>query len=329
MEFRKAAERLHRNRTIVFIVGPTAVGKSEIAVWLARKLNGEIISADSMQVYRGMDIGTAKPGKRLCRAVRHHLIDILEPSTAYSAFRFRTLALKKIGEIHRRGKIPFIVGGSGLYVRALLRGLEGESKPDPALRRNLQTVFQREGLPAMVKNLEQLDPAGAMKVDKKNARRVLRALEILMTGEEPLAKRSQQQKSLKDLGYQPVLAGINFPRARLYERINQRIDRMFRQGWVPEVRRLLKKKIGITAKQALGYRELILLLALKLTKKEEKGKLSQIREIIKQQTRRFAKRQQTWFRKEEGIHWFSIEGFADTPDAAAHILNWMVEQPDR
>ena len=348
---------------VLFIVGPTASGKSALALELAKRLGGEIISADSMQVYRGMDIGTAKPSKEERARVPHHLLDILPPSKSFSAFEYRKLALEKIREIVRRGKLPIVAGGSGLYVRALLRGLDERPGGNPRLRRRLEAEIKRKGLASVFRRLEKADPAAAAKVDSQNARRVIRALEIWEARkkkkpgpfaslrmrpscchpEEAEGRRRISKQSLRALGFEPVVVGILKDRAELYAAIHGRVEEMFRRGLADEVRRLSKKKLSVTARQAIGYKEILAALkkgvilrpkaeesrsfaqafcsprrgSLRMTTTEPVSPVSST-DIMKA-TRRFAKRQMTWFKREEGIRWVLWPAGAAVSDIADRV----------
>lgn len=285
---------------VLFLVGPTASGKSALAVELARRLGGEVVSADSMLVYQGMDIGTAKMTAKERRGVRHHLIDIIPPSQEFSVFEFRRRALKCIADIARRGKLPIVAGGTGFYVRALLEGIQPQPAADPAVRAKLEGEAAEYGLPALYDRLRRLDPVRARQIDPNNKKRVIRALEILLLSGKRISSNKKKEPSLRQLGFRPVVIGLTIDRAMLYERINRRVDRMFRRGLAREVRRLTKQKISLTARQGVGYKELF-----------EKGTvpflgkrgLSPFQERIKQATRHLAKRQWTWFKREKGIRW--------------------------
>lgn len=289
-------------KKVFFILGPTAVGKSEIAVELARQLDGEIISADSMQVYKGMDIGTAKPSLRLRNKIPHYLIDVVSPSTAFSVFRFRQLALKAIQKICAKGKVPIVAGGSGLYVRAILEGISEQPGADPELRKELSQAAAEKGLPALYQKLQEQDPLLAAKIKPADKKRIIRALEIIhVSGQRP-SDWYQKKTSLQALGFEPVVIGMTKDRALLYRDIETRVDEMFRRGFVQEVKTLMRTRMSRTAREAIGYREISQAL-----RKPGFGpaSLPPLKEIIKRNTRRFAKRQMTWFKKEKGIQWLS------------------------
>ena len=295
-----------------FLVGPTAVGKSVVALELARQIDCEIVSADSMQVYRGMDIGTAKATAAERAVVPHHLIDVCEVSDVFDAKRFVELASKAIADIHSRGKLALVVGGTGLYVRALRRGLfEGPSRNEE-LRARLETM----AAPELFEELQRLDPQTASRIDRRNPRRLVRALEVFYETGKPISELQKQWKTphlnpLPTSGERKRNAGggqgeevaVCLSRARndLHARIERRIDEQIQAGWVAEVQRLMG--LGLeknpTALQAAGYRELAAHLRGELP-------LDEAVALIKTRTRQLAKRQLTWFRREPQLQWIEI-----------------------
>jgi tRNA dimethylallyltransferase len=286
---------------VLFLVGPTAAGKSEIALRLAKRLGAEIISADSMQVYRGMDIGTAKPSRAARRAVRHHLIDVAGPRREFSVYDFRRRALKVLGALRSRGRLAIVAGGSGLYVRALLEGLPEQPGGDKKMRAALEACAREAGPGALYADLEQLDPAAARRIGRHNARRLIRALEICRLSKKTLSEWHARREPLEALGYEPLVIGLTRERPDLYARINARVDRMFRRGLAREVRKLHAAGLSKTAAQAVGYKELAGVLSSE--DRPARAGLKAARERIKINSRRFAKRQMTWFRRERGIRW--------------------------
>jgi tRNA dimethylallyltransferase len=284
--------------TVLFIVGPTASGKSALAVALAKKLGGEIVSADSMLVYKGMDIGTAKPTKKERGGILHHGLDLIPPTKSFSVFAYRQFALKAIRATLKRGKIPILAGGTGFYVRALLEGLSPLPGTHAAIRRELEREALEKGLPALYKRLLKLDPPRAKAIGPHNQRRILRALEIyLVSGKKP-SQTSPKTPGLRELGYRPVVIGIHRDRDALYRKINRRVDTMFRKGLVREVKRLARKKLSRTALQGVGYKE-----TLDWIYGKSERPLAEVKDRIKQTTRHFAKRQWTWFKRERGLRW--------------------------
>lgn len=278
-------------------MGPTAVGKSDLAVRLALQFKGEVVSADSRQVYRGMDVGTAKPGSDQLRLVRHHLIDILEPDQEYSLAAFLLLARRAIRGTRRRGHLPILAGGSGQYVWALLERwrLPG-AHPDPELRRQLERKLAQEGLAPLLVELERRAPAAARRIDRRNPRRVLRALELALGGQLPRPRRARA------LPASTYAIGLTLPRAELYRRIDQRIDRMLESGLLDEVR-AVRERCGPTAPVlgSLGYGQLVAHLEGRLT-------LPAAVSRIKTATHRFARQQYNWFRLGDSrIHWYNAD----------------------
>ena len=282
---------------VLAIVGPTATGKSALAMALAERLSGEIVNADALQVYRGFDIGTAKPGAEERARVPHHLIDILEPHEPYSAGEFARRAQEAIAEIHGRGRVPIVVGGSGLYLRALFQGMSPMPPGDPEIRRKLRERLDEEGLPALVQELWRLDPATAARLKPGDTQRVLRAIEVFLAAGRPLSALIAEQP----FGTQRIAAihvGLTVPRGILYDQIAGRVSRMMEAGWLEEVAGLLRQGLspGLPAFQAIGYRQLVRHLI-------GEGSLSEAVGETIQATRRFAKRQETWFRRESDVTW--------------------------
>ncbi len=282
----------------LLLAGPTAVGKSEVALNLALRLGGEIISVDSMQVYRGLDIGTAKPSPAQRAQVPHHLIDVAGPAESFDAARFVRLAKEAIAEIRGRGRVAVLCGGTGLYFRALLEGL-GEAPPaDPALRRLLEST----PLPELLSELAQRDPSSYARIDRQNPRRVIRAVEVIrLTGQPFSSQRARWDAS--GSGAAPECAfGLSRAPGDLRQRIDERVDEMFRRGLVQETEGLLKQGLAgnRTAMQALGYRQAAEHLA------GERGLAATI-ELVKIRTRQFAKRQMTWFRRQLRLNWVPIQ----------------------
>ncbi len=290
---------------VLFIVGPTASGKSALAVALAKKLGGEILSADSMLVYQGMDIGTAKPTKKERGGIPHHGIDLIPPTKTFSVFAYRQFALKAIKAIVKRGKIPIVAGGTGFYIRALLEGLSPLPGTHAALRRELEREALEKGLPELYARLLKMDPARAKAIGPHNQRRIIRALEIyLVSGKKP-SDAIRKTPGLLELGYSPVVIGIHRDRDALYRKINRRVDAMFQRGLVREVKRLARKKLSKTALQGVGYKELLGHPSLTpgVDSRSRLPVSKEVKDRIKQTTRHFAKRQWTWFKREKGIRW--------------------------
>ena len=308
---------------VLVLVGPTGTGKTKLALRLAKKFPIEIISADSMQLYRGLDIGTAKPTRTEQRCVKHHLIDLVPPSKNFSVYLFRKKALAAIQSTLKRDRIPVVVGGSGLYVRALLNGLTQYPKPVRGLRTVLEKDFKREGVSTLYKRLKALNGSYAEGIDPENPRRVIRALEIVLSGKSATPGKTTELPSLKDLGYEVKVFGISMERNKLYGQVEKRIDQMFRKGWLTEAKRLSKKRLSRTVKQAIGYRQIWEsgLLA-GGTKKREAFKL--VSDSIKLATRHLVKKQFTWYAREPWIEWFDVtspEGFKHAEAKIGEELN--------
>ena len=290
---------------LLVICGPTASGKSELAIRLASQLDAEIINADSMQVYRGMDIGTAKPTPAQRAAVRHHLIDVADPDRLFSAADFAHAADRAIAEITARNKRVIVVGGTGLYIRALLKGLVDSPSGAGDIRRELQEEAQTIGNPAMLEKLRQVDPESAGRIHANNRVRIIRALEVYRLTGIPLS-RYQQEHCFGDQRYESLQIGIQVERAELYRRIDERVERMMAEGLPDEVRGLLAAGYGcdLKAMRAIGYKETAACLT------GNCGMEEAVR-LIKRDTRRYAKRQLTWFKADPDILWLEYsEKFA-------------------
>ena len=297
-------------KKILAVLGPTAVGKSALALRLAREIGGEIVSADSRQVYRYMDIGTAKPSKEQRAAVPHHLIDVADPDEEYSLALFLRQAGAAIEDIQSRSRLPILVGGSGQYVWALLEGWQVPNvPPDPALRRRLEQKAASEGARALYEELSGLDLAAARRIDPENVRRVVRALEVHHS-----APQSAKEAPRSAPAYEQVVLGLTLERADLYERADRRVDSMIEAGWVEEVRRLLDRGFGpeLPSLSSLGYMEVAQHLSGEYSIEEAVVK-------IKLRTHRFARQQYGWFRLEDQrIRWF--QGKPDgVEEAAAYV----------
>ncbi|HEX9941755.1 MAG TPA: tRNA (adenosine(37)-N6)-dimethylallyltransferase MiaA [Thermoanaerobaculia bacterium] len=286
---------------VLAIVGATATGKSALGMALARILQGEIVNADALQVYRGFDIGTAKPSPADRERVPHHLIDVLDPHEPYSAGEFARRARDAIAGIQGRGRVPIVVGGSGLYLRALFEGISPVPPGDPGVRHGLRSRLEAEGLAPLRAELARLDPPTAARLPAGDTQRILRALEVALVSGRPLSSWIAEQP----FGTQRIAGvriGLTLPRSILYDRIAGRVAWMLEAGWSEEVAGLLRRGLSprLPAFQAIGYRQLVRYL-------EGNGSLEQaVAEIVKE-TRHFAKRQETWFRKEPDVTWFSAQ----------------------
>ena len=296
---------------LICLLGPTAVGKTEIAIQLAQRLNAEIISVDSRQIYRQMDIGTAKPTSQEQQAARHHLIDCVDISQPFSVADYQSLADTTITDIQDRGKWVLLVGGAGLYFRAVVDGLFEGPGADAALRERLEGEAAQHGVDVLHNRLRTCDPESADRIHPNNVVRVIRALEVYELTGTPMSQLQQQWHPEKQR-YPFIAFGITMPRALLYRRIEQRVDVMLANGLIAEVESLLAGGYArdSVALQSFGYRELIVYLDGNCTYMEAVSQL-------KQNTRRFAKRQLTWFRKDTRIEWLDRES---TPNIVGNIL---------
>jgi len=289
----------------LLLAGPTAVGKSEVALLLAERLNGEIVTVDSMQVYRGLDIGTAKPSPSDRARVPHHLIDVVDLAEPFDAAQFTRLASQAVADIQSRGRVPILCGGTGFYFKAFLEGL-GEAPPaDPAVRAELAAT----PLPELLKELEQRDPETFARINRQNPRRVIRAVEVIRLTGKPFSVQRAAWHPASSIQY-PVsgLWGLTRSAADLHSRIDARVDAMFRQGLVAETEQLLKRGLeqNNTAMQAIGYRQVV---------EHFRGKrlLPETIALVKIRTRQFAKRQMTWFRRQGRLTWIHLQP-QDRPD---------------
>ncbi len=285
---------------LVAIIGPTAVGKTRLAIQLALAVNGEIVNADSRQIYRYMDIGTAKPTAEERALVPHHLVDIIEPDAEFSLAEYQRLANDAIQDIQRRGKVPFLVGGSGLYVWAVLEGwMVPKVAPDVVFRQGLEKRAEMGQGDDLYRELKAIDPAAAEKIDPHNIRRVIRALEVNKLSDSKFSRLQKKQAP----PFETLIIGLTGERKELYRRADERADNMLRQGFVAEVETLMKKGYGLNlpAMSSIGYREMGQYLEGGMTIEEAVYK-------IKTGTHRFIRHQYAWFRlKDERIKWFDIE----------------------
>ncbi|MGQ9501633.1 MAG: tRNA (adenosine(37)-N6)-dimethylallyltransferase MiaA [Anaerolineae bacterium] len=298
--------------SLIVIVGPTAVGKTALAVQLCQRYHGEIISADSRQIYRRMDIGTAKPTPAERSAARHHLIDIIEPNQTLGVAEYQSLAYAAIEDVLRRGRIPFLVGGSGQYVYAVIRGWKvPRVPPDHQLRAELEAEAQRVGAYALHARLAVLDPQAAARIDYRNVRRVIRALEVCLKTGKPISAQQGAQPPL----YRVLQIGLTMPREQLYLRVDARVDRMMAEGLLDEVRGLMAQGYDLTlpAMSGLGYRQIGEYLAGHVSLEEAVRR-------IKKETHRFVRQQYNWFRLDDpAIHWVDVNS-ADAFKAASRLI---------
>lgn len=285
-------------KRVIFIVGPTAIGKTSLGLKLAKRLRGEVISADSMQVYKGMDIISQSPSRKEKLLVKHHLVGCLDPGKEYSAAIFLKKASSAISSMIRRGKIPIIVGGSGLYIKALADGLFPSPEADHRFRKKMGEYVRRYGAPKLHAKLSTIDPQAAKGIHPNDSRRIIRALEIYDSTGKTMTELKRQTKGLGEY-YDIKIFGLTAPRDRIYKRIDSRVDEMFASGIINEVERLRKKRLSKTAKAALGFKEVSGYL-------DGEYGLEKAMDMVKLNTRHFAKRQLAWFRPDNRIKWFDV-----------------------
>ena len=303
---------------VIVIVGPTASGKTSLSIELAKKINGEIVSCDSMQIYKDMDIGSAKPSKEEMQGIKHYMIDEVIPTQRFSVAEYKKKAELAIEEILKNGKVPIVVGGTGLYANSLIYGIEYSNiEFDGKYREKLMKIAQsEEGLKSLYEEAKRIDEKAMEKISPNDQKRILRILEIYnATGK---TKTEQEEISRKnEVKYDYNVFAINIERTILYERINKRVDMMIEQGLIEEVRKLIEKYPEFpTAMQAIGYKEIVQYFDGKITKEEAIEK-------IKQETRRYAKRQITWFKRIENIKWLNgLEKTQNNINIILEVMNW-------
>ena len=309
----------HSTLPIVVIVGPTAVGKTAIAIEVAECLATEIVGADSAQMYRFMDIGTGKPSARDRARVPHHMVDILDPDERFSAADFAAKARSIIDALKARGRVPLVVGGSGLYIRGIMQGFFPAEGADWALRQELKEEAVVHGVEHLHRELANVDPEAAAKIHPRDLRRVVRALEVCRRSRQPI---SVLQRSTSSRGYPGVVIGLYRERTELYRRIQERVDAMMAAGWLEEVRGLKARgyKADLLAMQAIGYRQLFAHL-------EGRTGLADAVQEIKRDTRRYAKRQLTWFRHMEGVRWVDLSLLGTTAEAVRTVMRIVAAPP--
>lgn len=309
------------SRPLIILTGPTAVGKTALSIGLAKAVEGEIISADSMQVYRGMDIGTAKILPSEMQGVPHHLIDILDPAEPFHVAAFQEYCKRCIKEIYERRHVPILVGGTGFYIQAVLYNIDfTQTDADTAYREELQQEAKEQGAEALHHKLIQIDPEAAGQIHPNNVKRVIRALEYYhQTGQKISAHNAEEQQ--KNSPYQFRYYVLSLPREILYQRINQRVDQMRREGLEDEVRKLADAGCTreMVSMQGLGYKEILQAFDGEIT-------LEEAYEKIKQETRHFAKRQFTWFRRERDVTWLQKENFLSEQELLEYCIRDLQEQ---
>lgn len=307
-----------KQNSLIVVVGPTASGKTALAVELAKALDGEVVSADSMQIYEGMDIATAKPDQEEMQGIPHHLIGFLPPENRFSVAEYAPMARKTIDDILSRGKVPILAGGTGLYVQAVVDHIlyDQDAAADPALRKKLEALAAAEGNKAVWDMLNEIDPETAVRLHPNNLGRVIRAIEVLSTSGYSI--RHQEASSRREpCPYQCCQIGLRYAdRAVLYDRIDRRVDRMMEAGLLQEAEAFWKMGLTNTAAQAIGYKELFEYF-------EGRQTLAETIERLKTGTRHYAKRQLTWFGRDERIHWIQPDALPANKTVLQCALEWI------
>lgn len=313
------SEHLCRHRPLVVLLGPTAVGKSRVALHVARHCETEILTADSRQVYRGMDVGTDKPTVTERQGVPHRLIDLVDPYEAFNAGRYRRVALEEVDRLYAANRLPFVAGGTGLYIRTLVRGLCSAPEADPEVRADLQKLRDQKGRNGLYEELMRVDPMAAVRLHPNDESKVMRALEVYRLSGRPIST-FQAEHQFHDRPFSALLIGLQRPTDALYRRIEERIDWQLSHGMIEETRSLLDQGYGreLASMKGLGYRQVGAFLA------NEYDYAEMVRRF-KRDTRRFAKRQMTWFRKESGTVWLPI-GEGEAPEHTAERVIKQIEQ---
>jgi len=309
-------------KPLIVIAGPTACGKTNLSIQLAKKIDAEIISADSMQVYKYMDIGTAKPTKEEMENIPHYLIDEIEPDEEFNVAIFQEKAKKYLEMIYNKNKIPILVGGTGFYIQALVYDINFmETNNDYEYRSYLEKLAKEKGNQYIHEILKKVDPVSALKIHPNNVKRVIRALEYYKQTNKPISQHNEEEKNKKVSPYNTAFFCLNMKRETLYKRIEQRVDKMIEAGLIEEVQALLKKGYSpdLVSMQGLGYKEIVLYLHGKIS-------LEEAIYIRKRDTRHFAKRQLTWFKRQENPYWINIDDFGfDMDIILAKMLNYIEE----
>jgi tRNA dimethylallyltransferase len=302
-------------KRIIFLVGPTAVGKTETGIFLAKKLNAEIISCDSMQIYKGIDILSSQPTPAQARRVAHHLVGMIPPTQSYNVSRYRKAAVRTIKDMRRRKKLPLFVGGTGLYMNMLLDGIFSNKGEDPDIRARLAQEAHARGSVFLHERLQRVDPEAAARIHCNDIKRIVRALEVFEVTGKPISQLQKERKGLWQQ-YDIQIFCLTMELASLYARIEARIDKMFRKGAVREVERLRKYRLSKTARYAIGIKEISGYL-------QKEYPLDEAKRLMKLHTRHYARRQLTWFRKDKRIQWIEITRHERSAAVAGSILKIM------
>jgi len=302
--------------SVIVIAGPTCSGKTSVSIELAKKFSSEIISADSRQIYKFLDIGTAKPSQSELNQVKHHLIDCFTPDVEYNASKFEFDAIDIINKLHKDGKTPIVTGGSGLYIRALVNGIFDSADTDDEFREEIMEKRKQFGDEYLYEELKKVDPESASKMLPQNWKRVIRALEVFHLSGEPIWKLQESHK--REIDFNFIQFGLNWKRDILYKRIEARVDMMIEAGLIEETKKVLEMGYSknLNALNTVGYKEIIAYL-------ENEIPLDRAVELIKRNTRRYAKRQMTWFRKDERIKWIDINSEEDLNDLPVQIIEFL------
>jgi len=299
-------------KKVLFLVGPTGIGKSEVAVILAKKINAEIISCDSMQLYKGMNIISSKPTSKMRKGVKHYLIDEVSPEKEYNVATYRKKGLGLIKKIHQKNKIPLFAGGSGLYIKTVIDGIFPGVNKNEKIRKNLYRLLHCYGKNYLYKKLQKVDPISANKIHPNDLRRIIRALEVYKLKGMTISQLQPRRKGIMDK-YRVEIIALVIRRDLLYEKINKRTQKMFQQGLIDEVKNLLNKNLSLTARQAIGIKEIKGYL-------EGKYSLEEAKNILARNTRRYAKRQLSWFRQDKRIKWIKITRADTTNNIVKKII---------
>jgi len=305
-------------KQVIVIFGPTASGKTRLSIMLAKEINGEIISADSMQVYKYMDIGTAKPDEEEMEGIKHYLIDEVYPDEEFSVAKYRELVLKYIEESMGKGKFPIVTGGTGLYINSLIYNINfSETISDWDLRNRLKKEAEEKGNEYLHGKLKEVDPEAAKRIHINDVKRVIRALEVYEHTKKPISYHQEISRSVPSK-YNYILIGLRMDREKLYERIDRRVDVMLEKGLVEEVGKLVEMGYdkNSIAMQGLGYKEILAYLRGEMS-------LEEAVYILKRDTRHYAKRQITWFKRLENVHWVDVDGFSNENEILKNIKDYI------
>lgn len=309
------------NKKLIVLTGPTAVGKTDLSIKLAKTIGGEIISADSIQVYKHFDIGSAKVTFEEMGGVKHHLIDVLEPTDNFDVATFKKMAKNALEDIYSRGKIPILAGGTGFYIQALLYDVDFKETEDDGYRNELEELYKEKGSHFMWEMLKSIDPQSALDIHENNVKRVIRAIEYYHQNNRPISEHNQEERA-KSSPYNFAYFVLNCNRDLLYERINARVDIMLKNGLVEEVKELLDKynlTADMTSMQGIGYKEIVPYINGEIS-------LEEAEYILKRDTRHFAKRQLTWFKREKDVIWIDKDIYKNDDEQLEFILNILKEK---